>query len=108
MFLLLIKNDKTHSTLHKLQFKTGCRVTGRRCLNVDLIIIDSFRFPFEGSKTYCSAFIILADSLTINRAKAGFLKSCHQSHVSIGLSVDLSGKCIVAKRLIGSGCRLGW
>ena len=26
----------------------------------------------------------------------------------VGLSVCLSGKCTVAKRLIGSGCRLGW
>ena len=28
--------------------------------------------------------------------------------VSVGLSICLSGKCTVAKRLIVSGCRLGW
>jgi len=26
----------------------------------------------------------------------------------VGLSVGRSGKCIVAKRLCGSGCHLGW
>jgi len=36
--------------------------------------------------------------------------SCHLSHLSVGLCVSLclSGKCTVAKRLIEFGCRLGW
>jgi len=32
----------------------------------------------------------------------------HSPEPSVGLLVCLSAKCIVVKRLIGSGCRLGW
>jgi len=52
-------------------------------------------------------FVSLAASLTI-KGKRLLVQTCRQSHVLVGLSVCLSGGCIVAKRLIGSGSRLGW
>jgi len=54
--------------------------------------------------------MFLAASLTIKRKRL-ILLTCRLDHlvcVSVGRSVCLSGKCTVAKRLNGSGCRLGW
>jgi len=36
------------------------------------------------------------------------LRTCRLAHMSVCISVGLSRKCIVAKRLIGYGCPLGW
>ena len=61
---------------------------------------------------------IITVSLSISEvSRALMLPTCLLAHlsvcvhvcvcVSVFLSVSLSGKCIVAKRLIGSGCRFG-
>jgi len=51
--------------------------------------------------------VLFAASFTINCKRLVDL-SFRLSYMSVGLSVSLSGKCTVAKWLIGSGCRLGW
>jgi len=56
---------------------------------------------------YISARTLLAVSLTIKHKRL-ILLTCRLAHVSISRSVCLSGKCIVATQLNGSGCCLGW
>ena len=49
-----------------------------------------------------SCDVLLATSLTVKRKRL-MESSCRLSHLLVGLS----GKCTLAKRMIGSGCRLG-
>jgi len=50
---------------------------------------------------------IISASLSISTASGALMLRTCRLHVD-HLSVCLSGKCTVAKRPIGSGCRLGW
>jgi len=62
--------------------------------------------------------VLFSTSLSNNIASVIALmeSNCRLSHLSVGLcvcrfvslSVCLTGKCTVAKRLIGSGCGSGW
>ena len=53
--------------------------------------------------------IIVSASMYISIvSEALMLRTCHLAHLCVCLFVCLSGKCIVAKRLNGSGCRLRW
>ena len=49
--------------------------------------------------------VLFSASLSISIASgAVMIRACRLDHLSVGRT----GKCIVAKRPIGSGCRLGW
>ena len=53
--------------------------------------------------------VVVSASLSINIASVSTRGiELSSSHLSVGLYVSLSGKCIVAKWLIVSRCRMGW
>ena len=54
------------------------------------------------------ALLLLAASLLSSERKRLMLRNIRLDHLSVGRSVCRSAKCIVAKRLIGSRCRLRW
>ena len=61
---------------------------------------------------YCVVIVVVvvvSMSLSISIvSKALMLRTCRLAHLSVCPCDCLSGKCIVAKWLNGSGCRLGW
>jgi len=68
-----------------------------------------FRFFAVKSCLLYRDLIIVSVSLYINiSSEALMLRTCRLAHLSVCVSVCLSGKCIVAKRLNGSGCHLRW
>ena len=64
-------------------------------------------FTFESIyKSTIIPAVIISASLSISRASVALMvRACRLDHLSV--CVCLSGKCIVSKRPIGSGCRLG-
>jgi len=66
----------------------------------------SHRFPVvrDGTEHLGQVVDFLAASLTVKRKRLSEYTCRLSRHVSFCLSVSVSGKCTVAKRLIGSGC----
>ena len=80
------------------------------CGSCNSVNIGPFSFfPIFGEKrneNECRPIISRVALQSIERKRV-LVETCRQSHLLVGLSVCLSGRCTVAKRLIVSRCRFG-
>jgi len=116
---LFNEKDVSNALQTILTYKYNDRVTNElTCKTVQItgyytiyVSIGSIMFEVIIScscTVYICAFII-SMLLSISIASVTFmLLNIHLDHLSVSQLVGLYAKCIVAKWLIGSGCRLGW
>ena len=76
---------------------------------------STVRIRMRASKRYTRDQYNIANSISLALRSLTIKRSCYDvtdlspiAHLSVCLSVCLSGQRTVAKRLYGSGCHLGW
>jgi len=102
--------------VRRREFVSSCCVV-LRLLLLSSSTLESRRLPtdfqYTGAEpTTDRRYVLLglfSASLSISIASGALiLRACRLAHLSVLSLCVVSGKCIVAKWLIGSGCRLGW
>jgi len=112
---------KSRSSSFVIAVMLCCCYIGHLCWFLHLLLLficrihNMHQFISQGEAVMI-LIVIISASLSVNIASVnanGVDRSPSPSVglcmcLWVGLSVGWSGKCTVAKRLIGSGCRLGW
>ena len=105
----LLSSIDVHSISHK---RWRCKPVWRLCSSLPVSRAQHYG-RLNNYKVIATTIIVVGRqckwtmSVVSASLTALLVRTCRQSHLPICLSVCLTGGCTVAKRLIGSGCRLG-